>query len=81
MGPDELKEGERIIPNPGNKLCRICRSLITDDTLVRHGCMNRHLKCVSKKNKAREERQIRVMKRQRRRFIQLKDDTPSYRAD
>lgn len=81
MEPDELREGERIISNPGNKICKICRALITDETLVRNSCQNRHLKCSWKKNKAREERPVRVIKSQKRRFKQLRDDTPSFHGD
>lgn len=40
-----LAEGEREVPNPGNKRCKLCGGLITDETAVYYGCNVRHKGC------------------------------------
>lgn len=44
---------ERVVPNTGNKRCRICGALITDECIVTNGTNNRHLTCNPRPSKSR----------------------------
>lgn len=52
---------EEEIPNPGGKLCRVCKGPIHNPTLIRYGKYYRHKTCTRNANRLRSPGRIKVV--------------------